>query len=74
MLATEQVEELICTLATWDRDMLLSQFQSFPSRFPIDATPEFLSSLSVERLRHVFLAVCLQNQKLPGEVMLPQHA
>jgi hypothetical protein len=65
MLASEQVDDLICRVATWDRDTLTRQFQMFQSSFPIDFTPEFLSDLTVDRLRHVFLAVCLQNQKLP---------
>ena len=65
MLASEQVDDLICRLATWDREMLTRQFQIFQSKFPVDFTPEFLSNLSVDRLRHVFLAVCLQNQRLP---------
>jgi hypothetical protein len=65
MLATEQVDELICTLATWDRDTLTRQFLNFQSRFPLDVTPQFLSAMSEDQLRHVFLAVCLQNQKIP---------
>jgi hypothetical protein len=66
MLASEQVEEMICVLASWDRDTLISQFLAFRSSFPVDFTPEFLSQLPVEKLRHVFLAMCLQNQRFPG--------
>ena len=65
MLASDQIEELICVLSTWDRETLVSQFSAFRSSFPVDFTPEFLGQLSVERLRHVFLAMCLQNQHLP---------
>ncbi len=65
MLASEQVEELICILHSWDRDTLISQFLAFRSSFPVDFTPEFLSTLSAEKLRHVFLAMCLQNQRMP---------
>jgi hypothetical protein len=64
MLASEQVDELICQVATWDRQKLTREFFAFESRFPLDFTPEFLSALSVDRLRHLFLAVCLQNQKM----------
>ena len=28
-------------------------------------TPEFLDSLSVDRMRHVFVAMCLQNKIAP---------
>lgn len=69
MLATEQIDELICRVAEWDRDTLTSEFLSFNSRFPLDFTPEYLSGLPVDTLRHIFLAVCLQNQKMPmGEM------
>ena len=69
MLANEQVDELICTVATWDRETLTSEFLSFDGRFPLDFTPEYLSGLSVETLRHIFLAICLQNQKMPDAAM-----
>jgi hypothetical protein len=65
MLASEQVESLICLLASWDRPTLISQLLAFHSNFPIDFTPDFLSKRSVEELRHLFLAVCLQNRTLP---------
>lgn len=70
MLASEQVDELICVLATWDRETLTHQFLNFDSKFPLDITPQFLSQMSDDRLRHVFLAVCLQNQKLPEGAMI----
>jgi hypothetical protein len=69
MLASEQVDELICMVAEWDRDTLTSEFMSFDSRFPLDFTPEYLSGLSVEALRHIFLAICMQNQKMPTTAM-----
>lgn len=65
MLASDQIEELICVLSSWDRDMLELQFQSFESNFPIDLSSDFIQRVPVEKLRHVFLAMCLQNQRLP---------
>ena len=38
---------------------------SFWAIFLGDFTPDFLGQLSVDRLRHIFLAMCLQNQHLP---------
>ena len=70
MLASDEVEGLICQLATWDRTTLTDRFLNFDSRFPLDITPQFLSQMSDEHLRHVFLAVCLQNQKLPNGVLV----
>ncbi len=69
MLANDQVDELLCLLATWDRQTLASEFMSFQSHFPVDFTPEFLSGLSVDRLRHIFFAMCVQNQRLPEGAM-----
>ena len=65
MLASNQIEELICVLSTWDRSMLISQFHAFRSSFPVDFTSEFLNKAPVEKLQHLFLALCLQNQRLP---------
>jgi hypothetical protein len=65
MLASEQVEELICLISSLDRPALIRQFANFPARFPVDFTPAFLKSQPLEQLRHIFLALCLQCQKFP---------
>jgi len=65
MLESHQVEELICIVSSLDREALTQQFASFRGSFPIDFTPEFLRGLSVDRLRHIFVAMCLQAQQLP---------
>lgn len=66
MLHAEQVEELIRLVSALDRDLLITNIQSFRADFPVDFTPEFLKGLSVDRLRHIFLALCLQTQRLPA--------
>jgi hypothetical protein len=66
MLATDQVDELICRLAALDRQTLTREFLQFQSKFPVDFTTDYLSKQSTDRLRHLFLAMCLQNQRLPG--------
>ena len=69
MLLPEQVEELICLVSSLDRPALVRQFREFRGSFPIDFTPEFLQSTDLERLRHIFVALCLQSQQMPsGEV------
>ena len=65
MLASDQIEELISLVASLDREALELQFNNFRGTFPLDFTPEFLATLSLDRLRHIFLAVCLQNQRFP---------
>ena len=65
MLQPEQVEELICLVAALDRPALVRQFQQFRTTFPLDFTAEFLNTTDLERLRHIFVAVCLQSQQVP---------
>lgn len=68
MLGSHQVEELICMTAALDRETLIERLAHFEGDFPVDFTVEFLESLSVDRLRHIFLALCLQAQHLPADV------
>jgi hypothetical protein len=70
MLASDQIDEAICLLATWDRQTLISEFLAFHSNFPVDLTPEYLAKMSDENIRHVFLAMCLQNQRVPEGMMV----
>ena len=65
MLHSQQVEELMCVVSTLDRSALIEQFHHYRASFPVDFTSDFLRTESVERLRHIFVAMCLQNQKLP---------
>jgi hypothetical protein len=65
MLQPPQIEELVCLITSMDRPGLIRQFLRFQGTFPIDFTPEFLEQLTLERLRHIFLALCLQNQHVP---------
>ena len=67
MLQSEQIDELVCLVAVMDREHLVAQFQNYQGRFPVDFTPEFLANTPVERLRHIFLALCLQNQRFPDK-------
>jgi hypothetical protein len=69
MLESHQVEELICVVASLDKAMLTEQFLNFQGTFPVDFTPEFLQALPLERMRHIFVALCLQAQKLPSAAM-----
>jgi hypothetical protein len=66
MLKADQVEELIGFIGELDRPALIKQFQTYRASFPLDFTDSFLQSLTTERLRHIFLAVCLQSQQMPA--------
>lgn len=65
MSHSDQVEQLIKMVAGMDKPALLRQLQQFPAPFPLDFTPDFLDHQPVDRLRHLFLAVCLQSKRLP---------
>jgi hypothetical protein len=69
MLASAQVEELICLVAALDRPAIVSQFHAYRASFPIDFTEDFLSTVSLDRLRHILVALCLQQQRLPGHLL-----
>jgi hypothetical protein len=65
MLQSHQIDELITLVSALDRDTLVDQFRSYRGTFPVDFTSEFLSHTELDRLRHIFVALCLQNQRLP---------
>ena len=65
MLQPQQVEELICVVSALDRAALARQFREFRATFPLDFTPEFLATADLDRLRHIFVALCLQSQQMP---------
>jgi hypothetical protein len=65
MLHSQQIEELICVISALDRASLVKQFLTYQANFPLDFTPEFLNDQPIERLQHIFVAVCLQSQKMP---------
>ena len=67
MLAGEQVEELICLVAAMDRDSVVSRMKAFEGSFPLDFTEAFLAETSLDRLRHVFVALCLQQHHVPAK-------
>ena len=65
MLDAHQVEELICLVSAMDRPALVRQFREYRGTFPVDFTDAFLENTPVERLRHIFVALCLQCQHVP---------
>ena len=68
MLMPCQIEELLMVVGSMDRAGLIRQFDQYNANFPLDFTPEFLHNTPLERLKHIFVAVCLQSQRLPGEM------
>ena len=68
MLMPCQIEELIQLVGSLDRPGLIRQFDQYQANFPLDFTPEFFDNTPLERLKHIFVAVCLQSQRMPEEM------
>ena len=65
MLQAQQIEELMCVVAAMVRPSLIHQFHCFRASFPLDFSDEFLQTAPLERLQHIFVAICLQSQHMP---------
>jgi hypothetical protein len=65
MLESHQVEELICLVSAMDREELVRQFRTFRGPFSVDFTDLFLQNTPLDRLRHIFVALCLQCHHVP---------
>jgi len=70
MRKVEHIEELITLVSALDRPALTRHFQTYRASFPIDFTTDFLDKLDVDRLRHIFIAMCLQSNRLPDPDMV----
>jgi hypothetical protein len=67
MLQAHQIDDLIALVSNLDRQTLLDQFHSYRASFPIDFTDAFLAEMPLERMRHIFVAMCLQSQRMPND-------
>ena len=74
MLQSHQIDDLIQLVAALDREALLGQFHTYRANFPIDFTDEFLNTMPLDRLRHIFVALCLQTQRMPSDDPTPAAA
>ena len=71
MLQAHQVEELVCLVSSLDRQGLSQQFRNYRATFLLDFTNDFLNEQPLDRLRHIFLALCLQCQRMPDAPDFP---
>jgi len=65
MLQSEQIEELLCLVSALGRERLIEQFKCYRANFPLDFSEAFLRDAPLERLQHIFVAICLQSQQMP---------
>ncbi len=69
MLEQCQIDSLIDIVSAMNRDDVMRRLLDFRGRFPVDFTADYLDELSLDRLRHIFVALCLQSGQLPGAVI-----
>ncbi|MHC4294958.1 MAG: hypothetical protein ACYSTL_05175 [Planctomycetota bacterium] len=58
-MAAPKMEKLTQQIATMDRDALVRTLRQLNCDFELDFTDEFLSEVSLERLRHIVTAALL---------------
>ena len=64
-MSQTETERLVTDLAEMGRKELIDRLRAVPCGFPLDFTDEFLMSVSLNRLRHIVLAACLQQVQAP---------
>ncbi len=65
MFQAQQVDELICLIASMDRGTIARRLLEFRGSFPVDFTPDFVERTDLDRLRHIYLALCMQTRQMP---------
>lgn len=61
MPSDQQLEDLINLVAAMDRSALADHFRALRRDFPFDFSEAFLTQQPLERLQHLYLAICLQH-------------
>ncbi|MBN1972790.1 MAG: hypothetical protein JW787_04080 [Sedimentisphaerales bacterium] len=56
MASTAYLDKQVTTIAALGRYELTKRIKNFKGRFKMDFSEEYLSKLSIERLRHILLA------------------
>jgi hypothetical protein len=69
MLDPQQLDSLIRVVSAMDRDDVTRRLLRFRASFNVDFTPDYLRGLSLDRMRHLLVAACLQAGQLPGVPM-----
>lgn len=64
-MEAHQVEQLITLASGMDRQTLKDNFREFDGVFPVDFTDDFLDNQPLERLQHIYVALCIQNNRIP---------
>ncbi len=63
-MPNRKTEELVVAIMTMDRAELIDLLRGINCGFRMDFTDGFLSSISLERLRHLIVAASLQADRV----------
>jgi len=63
-----EFQSLTDRIAEMDRPSLIKALRELKCDFKMDFDEEFLTGVSIERLRHILLAVCMHAHELPAQL------
>jgi hypothetical protein len=63
MASIRNLEQTATSISSLGRSELTRRIRNFKGRFKLDFTEDYLNSLSVDRLRHILLAVLINAQQ-----------
>jgi hypothetical protein len=62
-MTAPQADKLSPDVSGMDRRALIRAILGVKCDFPVDFTPRQLEALSLERLRHIYVALCLHGKR-----------
>ena len=62
MTMDQPIEQVICTIAGLDRDSCIARLRAVQQP-RLDFTDEFLREQTLDQVRHLLLAACIQAQR-----------
>jgi len=63
MASRRYLENTATSVATLGRTELMRRIRNFRGRFRLDFTDDYLSNLSIDRLRHILLAALINAKR-----------
>ena len=67
-MGMQSLESQLAAVAAMDQRQVIAAIRSLNCSFPVDFTEDYLRSLDLEKLRHLYLALTLQCRRQPGSV------
>jgi hypothetical protein len=67
-MGIQSLDRQLAAVAAMDQQQVITAIKSLDCGFPVDFTDEYLRSLELEKLRHLYLALMLQCRRQTGPV------